>query len=60
MAREGDNDEYHIPIKTRSGRRILKPDRFGQACTIALDLFTCRCNALLQTSRPGSIETIKN
>ena len=62
MAREGDNDndEYYIPIQTRSGRRIFQPNRFVQASAIALGLLTFQCNAFLQTLRPGSIETIKN
>ena len=62
MTREGDigNDEYYVPIKTRLGWRVVKPNRFGQASTIALVLLTCRCNAFLQTSQPGSIEIIKN
>ena len=55
MAREGDNDndEYYILIQTRSGRRINKPNRFGQAAAIALGLLTFQCNAFLQNSRPG-------
>ena len=62
MARNVDNDnyKYYVPIQTRSGRRIVKPNCFGQVATIALDLLTFKFNAFLQNSRPGSIETIKN
>ena len=62
MAREGDDDNnyYYVPIQTRSGRKIVKPTRFGQATAIALGLLTCQCSEFLQTSRPGSMETIKN
>ena len=62
MDREGDNDndEYYIPIQTRSGRRIFKPNSFGQSAAIALGLLNFQFNAFLQNSRPGSIETIKN
>ena len=62
MAREGDDDNnyYYVPIQTRSGRKIVKPTRFGQATAIALGLLTCQCSAFLQTSRPGSMETIKH
>ena len=62
MAREGDNDngEYYVPIQTRLGRRIVKPNRFGQEAAILLGLLTYQCNGLLQISRPGSIEAIKN
>ena len=42
------------------GRRIFKPNRFGQESSIALGLLTCQCNDLIQTSQPVSIETIKN
>ena len=41
-------------------RRIVKPNSFGQATAIALVLLTCKSNVFLQSSRPGSIETIKN
>ena len=54
-----DNDEHYVPIQTRLSRRLNKPNRFVQAAAIALGLLTCQCNAFLQTSRPGSIETIK-
>ena len=62
MAREGDNgdDEYYVPIQTISVERIVKTNRVGQASAIALGLLTCQCNAFLQTSIPGSIETTKN
>ena len=62
MAQEGDNenDEYYLPIKTRLGRIIVKPNRFGQSATIALGLLTFQYNDFLQTSHTGSIETIKN
>ena len=62
MDREGDNenDKYYAPIRNRSGRRIVKPNCFGQASAIALSILTCQCNSFLQTSQPGSIETIKN
>ena len=62
MAREGDNDndKYYVPIQTRSSRRIVQPNHFGQASAISLGLLTFQCNAFLQTLRPGSIETIKN
>ena len=62
MALEGDDDnnDYYVPIQTRSGRKIVKPTRFGQGIAIALGLLTCQCSAFLQTSRPGSMETIKN
>ena len=62
MAQEGDNenDEYYVPIQTRSGQIIVKTNRFGQAAAIALGLLTCQCNAFLQNLRPISIETIKN
>ena len=58
--RDNDNDEYYVPIKTRSGWRIVNSNPFGQASEIAIGLLTCQCNDFLQTSRPGSIETIKN
>ena len=58
--KDNDNDEYYVPIRTRSVRILVKPNRFGQATEIALGLITCQCNALLKTSQPGSIETIKN
>ena len=62
MAREGDNDnyEYYLLIQTRSGQRIVKPNSFGQAAVIVLFLLTFQFNALLQNSRLGSIQTIKN
>ena len=62
MAREGDNynDYYYVPIQTGSDRRIVKTNRFGQSYTIALGILTFQYNYFLQTSRPGSIETIKN
>ena len=52
MTREGDNDndEYSVPIQTRSGHRIVKPNHFGQAAAIALGLLTCQFNAFLQNS----------
>ena len=51
MAREGDNDndEYYVPIRTRSVRIIFKTNIFGQAAAIALGLLTFQCNAFLQT-----------
>ena len=51
---------YYVPIQTRLGRIIVKPNSFGQADAIALVLLTSQCNAFLKTSWPGSIETIKN
>ena len=62
MDREGDNDndKYYVPIQTRSGRRIVKPNCFGQAAAISLGLLTFQCNTFLQTLQPGSIDTIKN
>ena len=42
------------------GRRIIKPNRFRQAITIALVILTCQCNSFLKTSRPSSIKSIKN
>ena len=62
MDQEGDNenDEYYVLIKTRSGRIITNPNRFWQAASLALGLSTFQCNDLPQTSRPGSIETIRN
>ena len=62
MAREGDNenDEYYVPTHTISGRRVFKPNRFEKAASTTLGLLTFQCNSFPQTSRPGSIETIKN
>ena len=62
MTREGnnDNDEYYVPIQTRSCRIIVNIDPFVQAATIALGLLTFQFHAFLQNSQPGSIETIKN
>ena len=62
MAREGDNDndKYYVPIQNISGRRIVKPNRFGQAAAIALGLLTFQCDAFLQTLQTGSVDTIKN
>ena len=62
MAQEGDNynDDYYLLIQTRSNQIIFKPDSSGQASSIALGILTCQFNAFLQTSRPGSIEIIKN
>ena len=62
MAWEGDNynGEYYVLIQTRSGRKIVKTNRFGQAAVISLGLLTFQLNAFLQNSRSGSIETIKN
>ena len=49
MAQEGDNenDEYDVPIQTRSGIRIVNPNRFGKAAAIALGLLSFQCNAFL-------------
>ena len=57
MAWEGDNenDEYYVPIQTRPGWLIVKPNRFGQATAISIGLLTCQCNDFLKTSQPGSI-----
>ena len=41
------------------GRIFVTPNSFGQAAAIALGILTFQCNTFLQTSRPGSIETIK-
>ena len=62
MAREGDNgnDEYYVQIQIKLFRIIVKPNRFGQATAISLSFLNCQCNDFLQTSWPGSIETIKN
>ena len=62
MSHEGDNEniEYYVPIQTRSGIMIVEPNRFRQETAIALGLLTLQCNTFLQTSRPVSIETIKN
>ena len=62
MVWEGDNynDEYNVPIQTSSIQRIVNPNIFIQEASIALGVLTLHYNALLQTSRPGSIETIKN
>ena len=51
MDREGDNDndEYYVLIQTRSGRIIVKLNRFGKAAVIALGLLNCQCNPFLQT-----------
>ena len=40
MDREGDNknDEYYVLIQTRSDRKIVKPNSFGQATVIALGI----------------------
>ena len=59
---EGDkeNDKYYVPIQTRSVGIIVNPNCFGKVSAIELGILTCQCNAFLQTSRPGSIETIKN
>ena len=52
MAREGDNDndKYFVPIKTRSGLRIIKPICFGQAAAIVLGLLTFQCTAFMKSS----------
>ena len=57
MAWEGDNEnyEYYVPIQTRPGQRIVKPNRFGQSTAISCVLLTSQCNAFPQTSQPGSI-----
>ena len=62
MDREEDNEngEYYVPIQTRTRRIIVNQNRFGKSAAIALGIITCQCNVFLQTSRPGSIETIKN
>ena len=62
MAQERDNNnaEYYVPTKTRLGRIIVKPNSSGQASTIAIGLLNFQCNAFLQNSWPGSIETIKD
>ena len=62
MAQEGDNDndKYYVPIKTRSGWILIKPNFLGQAAKITFGLLNFQCNAFLQTLRPGSIDTIKN
>ena len=62
MDQEGDNEnyEYYEPIQTRLGRRIVKPNRFGQEDAIEIGILNCQCNAFLQNSWLGSIETIKN
>ena len=62
MSREGDNDndEYYVPIQTKSGQIIVKPNRSGQTAAIALGLLNFKFNAFIKNSRPGSIYTIKN
>ena len=62
MAREVDNenDEYYLPIQTRSDRIIVDPNLFGQSAAISLGLLNFQFNTFLKTSRPGSIENIKN
>ena len=42
MDREGDhdNDEYYLPIQTRSGRIIVKPNIFRQVYAISLGSLT--------------------
>ena len=57
---DNDNDEYYVPIQTRSGKIIVQPNRVVQEAAIALGILTCQINILLQTSWTGSIETIKN
>ena len=52
--------EIMYQIQTIWGRIIVNPNRFVQAAAISLVLITFQCNAFLQTSRPSSIETIKN
>ena len=44
MDQEGDNDndEYYVPMKIKSGQRIVKPNSFGQSSAIALDILTCQ------------------
>ena len=44
---DNDNNEYYLPIQTRSGQIIVNPNHFGQAYSIALGLLTCKCNASL-------------
>ena len=46
MDQEGDNenDKYYVPIQTRSGQIIVKPNRFGQAAAMSLGLLTFQCN----------------
>ena len=55
MDQEGNNekDENDLPIQTRSGQRIVKPNMFRQASAIALGILTFKCNALLQNLRQG-------
>ena len=62
MDREGDNenDKYYVLIQTRSGQRIVKPNRFGQAAAISLVLLNFQWNAFLQNLQTGPIDTIKN
>ena len=62
LAQEGnnDNDEYYVTIQNRLGWSIFKPNRFGKSAAIPLGILTCKYNACLQASRPGSIETTEN
>ena len=55
MSQEGDddNDEYYVLIQTISGEINVRPNRFGQASTIALGLLNFQWHAFLQNSRPG-------
>ena len=52
---DNDNNEYYLPIQTRSGQIIVNPNRFVQAAAISLGLLACQCNAFPQNTRPGSI-----
>ena len=62
MSRDGHNanDEYYVLIQIILGRRIVKPNRFGNAAAVSPGILTCQCKDFLQASRIGSIETIKN
>ena len=50
MAQKGDNenDKYYVPIQTRLGRRIVKPNCFGQSAAISLGLLNFQFKAFLQ------------
>ena len=52
MAQDGDNynDEYYVPIQTRSGLIIVKTNRFRQAAAISLGLLNFQFDAFLQNS----------
>ena len=50
----------NIMYRYKIERRIFNKNIFGKASAIEIGLLTCQGNYFLQTSQPGSIETIKN